>query len=217
MSAPTLPIGIAAAVLLATGAAAFTSQGRPADLPGQLDTTRVAAGTYAVDGAHTLVQWSVDHFGFNPYFGLFGDVEGTLTIDPANLAGATVDVTIPVTSLSVVSGGLREHLFRPGADGARPDFFGPEPAPARFRSTSVQPTGARDARIHGELTLNGVTRPLAIDAQFTGAGDNPMNRRATVGFTGTAVIKRSDFGLTYALPLVGDEVELAITAAFERR
>ena len=86
-------------------------------LPGQVDASRVTAGTYATDPSHSLVGWSVDHFGFNDYYGLFGDVEGTLQIDPADLESAMVDVTIPITSVAVPSEGLRNHLLRPGKEG----------------------------------------------------------------------------------------------------
>ena len=65
--------------------------------------------------------------------------------------------------------------------------------------------------------MNGVTRPVTIDARFTGAGTNPMSKVETVGFMGTAKIMRSDFGIDYALPVVSDEVTLKISAAFEKR
>ena len=164
------------------------------------------------------MAWSVDHFGFNDYFGLFGDVEGTLTIDPANPSEAMVDVTVPVTSVAVVSEGLRDHLLRPGKDGAEPDFFGPEPEPARFVSRSVEVgPGGVTADVSGYLTMNGVTRPVDLYVRFTGAGTNPMNERATIGFEGRTTIQRSDFGIDYALPMVGDDVTLEITAAFEKQ
>lgn len=218
MHLPHILVGFAtAATLVLGGAAGLNAQSGPATIPGQPDPARVSAGTYSVDGSHTLVQWSVDHFGFNPYLGLFGDATGTLRLDPANLGAARVEITLPVTSLSVVSSGLREHMLRPGKDGGKPDFFGPAPAPARFVSTAVRPTGPRQADIVGDLTLNGVTQPVTIAAEFTGAGTNPMNKQATVGFTGTTAISRSAFGIDYAVPMVGDEVKLAITVAFEKQ
>lgn len=207
----------AAAIAALGGVAGLHAQNQPAQLPGQTDASRVVAGTYTVDGGHTLVQWSVDHFGFNPYYGLFGDVEGALQLDPANLSATKLDVTVPITSLAVVSDGLREHMLRAGKDGGKPDFFGTAPAPARFISTQVRRTGERQAQIAGNLTLNGVTKPVTIAAEFTGAGDNPMNKKPTIGFTGTTMIKRSEFGMNFAVPMVSDEVKLNITAAFERQ
>lgn len=218
MPAPRALTALATATaLLLGGVAGLHAQPSPTALPGQPDPARVTAGTYTVDGAHTLVQWSVDHFGFNPYLGLFGEASGTLQLDPANLGAARVEIALPITSLSVVSAGLREHMLRPAKEGGKPDFFGPTPAPARFVSTAVRPTGPRQAEIAGNLTLNGVTRPITIAAEFKGAGTNPMNKQATVGFTGTASISRSEFGIDYAVPMIGDEVKLAISAAFEKR
>ncbi|WP_343345037.1 YceI family protein [Sphingomicrobium sp. XHP0239] len=208
----TAAFAIAAAIAV-TGIATAQPQGQP----GTADPSAVAAGTYSTDPAHTLVQWSVSHFGFNPYWGSFGDVEGTLTIDPANLADAELDVSIPIGSVAVVSEGLRDHLLRPGADGGDPDFFGPEPGMARFVSYDVRPTGPTSATIHGRLTMLGETQNVAIAAQFTGAGANPMNQAQTIGFTGRARIMRSDFGVNYALPAISDEVDLTISAAFERQ
>ncbi|WP_121119310.1 YceI family protein [Croceibacterium ferulae] len=206
-----------AAAAISTGAFATLQAQDAPQLPGQMDASRVTAGTYAADASHSLIGWRVNHFGFNDYFGIFGDVAGTLTIDPANPAAAKVDVTVPIANVVTASEGLTAHLLRPGADGKAPDFFGAEAAPARFVSTSVQPTGQTGATINGDLTLNGVTKPVTIAAEFTGAGANPMSQTPTVGFEGTTTIRRSDFGVNGALPVVSDEVELNITIAFEKQ
>lgn len=184
--------------------------------PGAPDPSRVTAGTYAADSSHSLIGWEVNHFGFNDYYGIFGDVAGTLVLDPANPNAAKVDVTIPVASVTTASKGLTEHLLRAGKDGASPDFFGPAPAPARFVSTAVTAKGMT-AMVTGNLTLNGVTKPVTFEAEFTGAGNNPFNKRATVGFEAEVAIKRSDFGVNYGIPLVSDEVELDISVAFEKQ
>lgn len=210
----TLPLVAAGIAALSIGT--LQAQGGPPSPPGSMDTSRVEAGSYTADSGHSLVGWRVNHFGFNDYFGIFGDVAGTLTIDPANLAGAKVDVTIPIASVTTASAGLTSHLTRAGADGAKPDFFGPDPAPAKFVSTGVQTTGATTANITGDLTLNGETKPVTIAAAFTGAGAHPFNQKKTLGFEGTTTIKRSDWGLSGFIPMVGDEVELQITIAFEK-
>lgn len=210
-----LAIPALAAVLLTGSVVALQATETPA-IPGAMEPGRVTAGAYKTDPAHTLVGWRINHLGFNDYFGTFGDVEGTLDLDLADLSSAKLDVTIPVTSVSVISEGLREHLFRAGKDGAAPDFFGPEPEPARFVSTKVEPTGPTTAIVSGGLTLMGQTRPLALQVEFTGAGLNVMNNAETVGFEAQASLKRSDFGLSGFIPLVSDGVDLQITAAFEK-
>ena len=75
--------------------APLTAQDAP-KLPGSMDASLVTAGTYATDPSHTLIGWRVNHFGFNDYFGVFGDATGTLVLDPANPAAATVDISIPI-------------------------------------------------------------------------------------------------------------------------
>ena len=179
-------------------------------LPGVADATRVAAGSYEVDARHTQVNWQVNHFGFNDYFGLFGDVTGTLDIDPANLGAAKVDVTIPIASIATSNAGLTTHL-------QSPDFFDAARfATARFASTSVAIDGQR-AVITGDLTMLGVTKPVELETRFEGAGANPMNKKATVGFHATTTIKRSEWGMTKYVPMVSDEVKLRISIAFEKK
>lgn len=209
-------IAFAAALALAVTAPLAAQQSRPTEAPGKQDRSRVTAGTYTADASHSLIGWEVSHFGFNPYYGLFGDVTGTLEIDPANPAAAKVDVTIPIAKVVTASAGLTEHLLRAGRNGGQPDFFGPNPAAARFVSTAVRVRG-NEAVITGNLTLNGITKPVTLEAEFIGAGVNPFNRRATVGFEAEAEIKRSDFGINYGIPLVSDAVELDITVAFEKQ
>jgi polyisoprenoid-binding protein YceI len=184
-------------------------------MPGTMEVARVTAGTYNTDPNHTLIGWRVSHFGFNDYFGIFGDATGTLILDPAQLNEAKVDITIPVSKVTTASVGLTGHLLRAGKDGGKADFFGPAPADAKFVSTLVVTSGTT-AEITGDLTLNGVTKPVVLDAKFSGAGNNPFNGKATIGFQATSVIKRSAFGINYAVPLISDDVSLVISVAFEK-
>ncbi|MEY4575099.1 MAG: hypothetical protein RL251_1221 [Pseudomonadota bacterium] len=183
--------------------------------PGVVDVTRVAAGTYSTDPGHTLIGWRVSHFGFNDYFGIFGDATGTLVLDPAKPNASTVDITIPIGKVTTASAGLTGHLLRAGKEGGKADFFGPAPADAKFVSTSVVAKGTT-AKITGNLTLNGITKPVVLDTTFSGAGNNPFNKKPTVGFHATTTIKRSEFGVSYGVPVVSDEVKLDISVAFEK-
>jgi len=183
--------------------------------PGAVDVTRVTAGTYNTDPGHTLIGWRVGHFGFNDYFGIFGDATGTLLLDPAKPNASTVDITIPIGKVTTASAGLTGHLLRAGKEGGKADFFGPAPADAKFVSTSVVAKGTT-AKITGNLTLNGVTKPVVLDTTFSGAGNNPFNKKATVGFHATTTIKRSEFGISYAVPMISDDVTLDISVAFEK-
>lgn len=181
----------------------------PKDVPGKVDASRVTAGTYKADSAHTQILFSVNHLGFNVYHGLFGDATGTLTIDPAKPATAKVEMDIPMSGITTTSAKLTEHLK--GAD-----FFDAAKFPtAKFQSTSVTASGT-SATIVGNLTLKGVTKPVTLQAKFTGAGKGPMNQLETIGFEATTSISRSAFGISYGVPFVPDEVPLQITVAFEK-
>ena len=209
-----LALILAPAALLALPLAAQM----PTEAPGKPDNTRVAAGTYKLDPGHTLIGWRVDHLGFSDYFGVFGESTGTLTLDPKNPAAAKVEVTIPVSKVLTASTGLNAHLLRPGKDGAKPDFFGPDPADAKFVSTKVTPgKDGMSATILGNLTLNGQTHPVTIAARFKGAGPGMMGGKATVGFQGKTTILRSQWGVAAGIPLVSNRVELYISAPFERQ
>ena len=204
---------IAAAVALA--APALAQMTAPVTAPvvrpagGTLDVSKIVAGTYAVDTNHTQVGWEANHLGFNNYYGIFGGATGSLTIDPAKPSAASVSIDIPLSAVATTRQGLTDHLMKA-------DFFDVVKTPiATFRSTRVTVDGTK-AKIAGNLTLRGVTKPIVLDAHFTGAGTNPMNKKATIGFEGTAVIKRTDFGIMYGLPGVGEMVHLRISAAFEK-
>ena len=210
---PRLVTVFVAAALASTVAIAQT----PPAKPGARDVSRVTGGTYTVDPGHTLITWTVDHLGFSSYSGIFGDATGTLVLDPKKLANAKVDITIPVSKVTTASSGLTSHLLRPGKDGGKADFFGANPADARFVSTRVVARG-QTATITGNLTLNGVTRPVTLAATFYGAGKAPamMGGKENVGFNATGTIMRSQFGIASGIPMVSDAVKLDIQAAFQK-
>lgn len=215
---PNLPHALKFVLPLALAAAAAPMVAQMPEAPGKADKSRVVAGSYTADAGHSLVAWKVNHFGFNDYFGLFGDVTGTLELDPANPSAAKVSVKIPVAKVVTVNQGLTSHLLKPAAEGKSADFFGAAPADATFVSTSVAPgADGMSAKITGDLTLNGVTKPVTVDATFAGAGTNPFSKAATLGFHGKAALKRSDFNIKYGLPFVSDDVMLDITVAFEKK
>lgn len=198
---------IAAALAVALAVPAVAQIASAPQMPGK-PTAKVAAGTYQVDAAHTQVTWTVNHMGFSMLQGQFGASEGSITIDPAKLAQTKVDVTFPVDQLSVTSAKFAEHL-------KSKDFFDASANPtARFVSTAVVPQGANRARLNGNLTIKGITKPVSLDVTFVGAGANPMSKKTNFGFTGTGTIKRSDFGLGMAAPIVSDQVKLTVNAAF---
>lgn len=204
-------IGLTTLALVAAAAVPIIAQ-MPTEAPGKPDPKRVVAGTYATDPYHSLVGWRVNHMGFNDYFGQFGDVKGSLILDPAAPSKAKLDVTIPMASLTTVNAALTKHL-------SSPEFFDIAKYPeAHFVSTSVKVTGTK-AVIVGNLTIKDITKPITLNASFVGAGTGVMQAggKKTVGFHATGSVNRGDYGMTYGLPLVPDPIKLDLSAAFEKQ
>jgi polyisoprenoid-binding protein YceI len=202
-----LRIALAAAALMLPACTQILLASVP---PVTHDPARVKSGTYAVEPGHTQVLFSVNHLGFTTYFGNLSKVSGTLALTAGKPQDMNVSVSVPVSSVSTTSAKLDEEL-------KSADWLNAAQFPTMvFRSTSVTPTGAGTADVAGTLTLHGVTKPLTLHAKFVGAGVNPLDRHETVGFSLTGSLKRSDFGVTKYVPLVSDEVQLTISAAFEK-
>ncbi|QUD88039.1 YceI family protein [Phenylobacterium montanum] len=174
------------------------------------DPSKVQAGTYAVEPFHTRVLFAVNHMGFTTYYGNFTGVSGSLQLDPAKLDASQVSVSIPVASVSTTNTVLDGELKSPAWLNAAAD------PTITFKSTKVVVTGPNTADITGDLTLHGVTKPVVLAAKFNASGANPMSHKTTVGFDATAHLNRSDFGVKTYVPVIGDQVDVIISAAFEK-
>jgi len=163
-----------------------------------------AADQYGFDKVHTQILFFVDHLGFSRSVGEFHDYEGGFVFDPEDWAAGSVEVTIRTASIDLDDPEWETHL-------RSKDFFRVDEFPEmRFRSTSVEAVGERQARVHGDLTLLGVTRPVTLDVHFNKAGIHPKSKKYVAGFSARALVKRSEFGMDYAVPMVGDEVEVVL-------
>ena len=198
-------VSLAAAFALAASVAAL------AQTPPIHDPAKVEGGSYKVDPNHTQVMFSVSHMGFSTYTGTFSGAAGELTLDPKTASASALKVSVPVKSVMTTSAKLDEELRAADwLDAARfPDMT--------FVSTKVTPSGKGGAKVAGELTIHGVTRPATLDVTFVGAGTNPLDKKYTVGFEATGDIKRSDFGVKKYVPLIGDTLHLSIAGAFEHQ
>ena len=198
-------IAAAAAISLLTGGG-VVAQAALTRVPAE-----VQAGAYALDSDHGKITWSVDHLGFSTYKGQFVNVDADLVLDPANPSAATLTAAIPLTEVDSNSDGLDAHL-------QTADFFDTANHPVATyvsRSVTVDPDDATRATVVGDLTLRGVTRPVTMEVKFNQAGPS-MGGVYRAGFDGYATIRRSDFGIDYALPVLGDEVDLHIEGEFTR-
>jgi polyisoprenoid-binding protein YceI len=166
----------------------------------------VFATSYTLEPNYTQVVFSWDHLGFSHPTAQVGQGTGVLEFDAMNPTMASLEVTLPLSSLLTGVPDLDEHL-------KSADFFEVAKYPqARFQSTRVE-KGAMSGqlKVTGNLTLKNVTRPVTLDVQVLKVGENPRTQLATVGFNATGTIKRSDFGLDAYVPQVGDEITLRIT------
>ena len=167
-------------------------------------TSAANAETYKFDANHTSVTWSANHFGFSNPSGKFTDVDGSLTLDEKNPQKSSLEAIIKISSLNTGLSKFDTHL-------KTADFFDAEKFPtAKFVSTSVVLVGKKGAKVKGDLTLHGVTKPVTLDVKLNKLGANPFTQKPTAGFSATTVIKRSEFGMNFGIPGVSDEVKLVI-------
>jgi polyisoprenoid-binding protein YceI len=206
----TLAAAKAFALVLVAGPAIAATAAAPAPQP--------PAGAYTLDKAHTSVTFRVSHLGFSHYTARFATVDGKLKFDPSAPAAMAVEATIDPTSLALNTppAGFHDQLMGKG-------WFEAAQFPAiAFKSTKVALTGRNTAKVTGDFTLHGVTKPVTLDVTYNGG--YPPNAfdpgGARVGFSAQGVFKRSAFGMGAGIPAPGsnmgvsDDVEVMIETEF---
>ena len=166
--------------------------------------------TWKIDPNHTAAQFSVKHMGISTVRGAFTKVSGSVEFDPANPAKASVEVTIDAASVDTRVE-MRDNDLR------SPNYFDAAKFPTiTFKSTSVQSAGTGKLKVAGDLTIHGVTKPVVLDVD--GPSSPMTDPRGTVhmGASATTTIKRTDFGVGSANPMVGDEITLTIDVEMVR-
>lgn len=192
----------------ATPSSAAAAKAAPIDVP---------AGAYKLDKSHSTLLFRVNHLGFSNYRVRFNRFDAQLQFDPANPAASTLTASVDPTSLDLPTppaGFLDSLIGEQWLDTKKhPEIT--------FRSTKVAVTGARTARITGDLTLHGVTKPITLDATFNGGyRGHPMDPNARIGFSAHGKFNRSDFGIAYGVPAPGttmgvsDQVDVSIETEF---
>lgn len=188
----------------------------PAQAQDMSDLGSPPAGTYRTDPAHTRLWFTVDHLGFSRYMALFTKVEATLQFDPDAPQAMQVTATVDLASLETHND---DPTYDFNAIVSGPDFLNAPAHPlASFTSTAVTLTGDRTADVTGDLTLNGLTKPVVLQATYNGGwGHMPLDPGgARAGFSLQATLKRSDFGISNGIPAPGttmgvsDEVQVFI-------
>lgn len=159
---------------------------------------------YELENPHTQIVFFVNHLGFSNSSGKFLKYDGSFTLDTDHPENSTVSATIHVDSLDMGHDVWEEHLK------AAKFFNAAEYPEMTFQSTKVEPTGENTAKVTGNLTLLGQTKPVVLDVVLNKKGTHPMSGKQVAGLSATGKINRTDWGMDYAVPGVGDEVELRI-------
>lgn len=173
-----------------------------------LGTSAVHADTYAVDTEHTTVSFKIRHL-FTKVQGRFNEFAGNFVYDPASPESWSVEVVVQAGSIDTNESDRDKHL-------RSADFLDTEQFPTlSFKSTDVTDITPEGAKLHGNLTIHGVQKPVIFDLEMHGVGQDPWGNQRS-GFTATTTINRKDFGLSWnkALEtgklLVGEEVQIVL-------
>ena len=169
-----------------------------------------APESYTVDPSHSQVAFSYNHAGFSTTYGLFSGFEGEILFDQEDPENSSVTVSIAADKITT-GWSARDDFFLTSGD-----FFKTADNPAvAFTSTSIELTGEKTALISGDLTLNGVTKEVVLDANLNAITDAypfpPYQGKKAAGFNATTTLLRSDFDLGLFAPFIGDEIDLKIS------
>lgn len=165
----------------------------------------VPSGHYGLDKPHGYITFSYSHMGFsNPHVG-FKSFTVDLTLDSENPENSTVNVTIDATSIDSRVDNFNGHLNGP-------NFFDTANHPTiTFTSTAIEMTGEDTLNVQGDLTIKGVSKPVTLMTKINKAANHPMRKTPWLGVEAESKVSRSDWGLTRAVPNVGDEVTIWIS------
>ena len=162
-----------------------------------------APETYTIDGTHTFPRFSYNHLGFSTQLSRFDTTTGKVVFDKVAKTGA-VDIVIDTKSISTGSATFNEHI-------QGEDFLDTAKFPtATFKSTKVIFEGDKPAKIEGNLTLKGVTKPVTLTVTDFKTAPHPMLKKEAIGANATTTVKRTDFNMGKNVPYVGDEVRIDI-------
>ena len=161
--------------------------------------------TYMLDASHSQIVFSYNHLGFSTTTGMFSGFEGRIELDAEDPAASSVEVSFPAQSL-ITGWPAREGHF------LTEDFFGADANPlVTFTSTAIEVTSDNTGMVTGDLTMNGITKSVVLDATMNQLANHPMANRPWAGFDATTKLLRSDFDMGKFAPFVGDEIAINIS------
>lgn len=172
-------------------------------------SARAEPVAYVIDSDHTQPAFEASHLGISSYRGKFTRVKGRVVLDREARAG---ELSITIDPQSLLTGNPALDYVLEGED-----FFAVERHPAvTYKSRRIVFDGDRPVRVEGELTMAGVTRPVALAIQSFGCTQHPLTRREVCGADASATLRRSEFGMTRYASMLGDEVRLLIPVEASR-
>ena len=180
-----------------------------APLAAASETSQITSGAYALDKNHASLLFRINHLGFSLFHGRFDSFDARLRFDAKEPEKSVVEATIDVKSIDTNNSKLEEEL-------RGEKFFNTDKFPtATFKSIHVTRSGDSGTMI-GQLTLMGVTKPVTLNVTFHGGGIHPMSKKPVVGFGARGAFNRSQWGINYGIPNVGDEVSIEIEGEFQK-
>jgi len=167
-------------------------------------TGAARAEIYELDKLHTQILFFVDHFGFSKSQGEFLDFEGRFTFDRNNIEKSEVEITIYTDSIDMDDDKWNRKM-------RGKTYFNTKAHPnISFRSNRIESVDDKNISVYGNLTILGSTRPIKLEMRLNKTGLNLATGKKTAGFSGSAVLHRSDFGMTSHTKYIGDEVEIRL-------
>ncbi|MDD5324885.1 MAG: YceI family protein [Polaromonas sp.] len=161
------------------------------------------ADTYTIDSGFSMAHFDITRLGYSSQRGSFNKTSGKITLDLAAKSGS-VDFIINTRSIDMGSAAWTSHLSDEG-------LFNVKKYPTmHFKSDRLIFEGAKVIAADGQFTMLGVTKPIRVDVNNFQCGVSPIDKRQMCSGNITAVLKRSDFGLTKYIPVVSDEVSISV-------
>lgn len=163
------------------------------------------AEKYVLDASHSQILFSYDHLGFSTTWSMFSGFDGEIMFDQADPAASSVSVAFPVKTMMTGWQERFDHFMTAEFFDATDDEM------VTFASTGIEVTGDATAKITGDLTLNGVTKSVVLDAVMNKVGDHPMANKPWAGFSASTTLLRTDYNLGQFAPFIGDEITVMIS------
>jgi polyisoprenoid-binding protein YceI len=173
------------------------------------DYMAAPAGAYTLDPAHTSVILKVSHLGLSAYTLRLDGVRGSYSFDPAHPEQSKLQVEMDAASVDTGDPAANHRIASDILDADRFPTL-------RFVSTAVKPGPEGRGQVVGDLTWHGQTHPVTLDIVFNGFGQDPADHAVRMGYSANAVVRRSDYGVAKSIPMIGDEVSVAIETEFRK-